>query len=225
MKIAIIVAMSKEMDLLAPHIVGTRTHRINGRDVLVGQMCGHDVVAMQCGIGKVNAAMGATLLIKQFAPDYVINTGVAGGAGGHVAVMDVVVADRVAYHDVWCGPESVAGEVQGLPLYFPGNERLLAAVPKRDNIHVGLTCSGDQFIDTNEAVQRITSLFPDVLAVDMESCAIAQVCYLCKTPFMSLRVISDSPGASHDNTRQYTDFWEEAPQKTFGIVQELLANL
>ena len=128
MKIAIIVAMSKEMDLLAPHIVGTTTYRINGRDVLVGQMCGHDVVAMQCGIGKVNAAMGATLLIKQFAPDYVINTGVAGGAGGHVAVMDVVVADRVAYHDVWCGPESVAGEVQGLPLYFPGNERLLAAV-------------------------------------------------------------------------------------------------
>jgi adenosylhomocysteine nucleosidase len=59
----------------------------------------------------------------------------------------------------------------------------------------------------------------------MESGAIAQVCHLNKVPFLALRVISDSPGASHDNTRQYLDFWTDAPQETFLLVKEIIKNL
>ena len=160
-----------------------------------------------------------------FLPDYVINSGVAGGADLSVNVMDVVAGARVAYHDVWCGPESELGQVQGLPLYFEGSKRLLDLIPERGDIHRGVICSGDQFIDKMDDLKRIKGNFPEALAVDMESGAIAQVCYLNKVPFLALRVISDSPGASHDNTRQYLDFWTDAPRETFALVRDIINHL
>lgn len=225
MKIGIIVAMRKELDLLLPLLHNGEESRMGGFEFHCGTMGRHDVMVMQCGIGKVNAAMGTLMLVNNFSPDYVINTGVAGGADPTVSVMDLVVSCRVAYHDVWCGPESVVGQVQGLPLYFEGSGRLLDLVPEREDIHKGLLCSGDQFIDTNDALQRIKGDFPEALAVDMESGAIAQVCHLNRVPFLALRVISDSPGASHDNTRQYLNFWADAPQETFNIVKEIINQL
>jgi len=225
MKIGIIVAMHKELELLLPLLQDSEESRMGGCEFYRGKVGPHDVIAMQCGIGKVNAAMGTLTLINSFLPDYVINSGVAGGADPSVNVMDVVAGDRVAYHDVWCGPESELGQVQGLPLYFEGSRRLLDLIPTRKGIHKGLICSGDQFIDKMEAVERIKGNFPKAMAVDMESGAIAQVCHLSKVPFLALRVISDSPGASHDNTRQYLDFWNDAPRESFALVKDLINGL
>ena len=225
MKIGIIVAMHKELELLLPLLQNSEESRMGGCEFHRGKVGRHDVIAMQCGIGKVNAAIGTLTLVNSFLPDFVINSGVAGGADQSISVMDVVAGARVAYHDVWCGPESELGQVQGLPLYFEGARRLLDLVPNREGIHKGLICSGDQFIDTLDAVSRIKGNFPDALAVDMESGAIAQVCHLNKVPFLALRVISDSPGASHDNTRQYLDFWADAPQETFNLVKDIITRL
>ena len=225
MKIGIIVAMRKELELLLPLLHDGEQSRMGGFEFYCGTIGKHDVMVMQCGIGKVNAAMGALMLVNNFGPDYVINSGVAGGADPDVKVMDVVASSRVSYHDVWCGPESEVGQVQGLPLHFESSTRLLDLLPGRSDIHKGLICSGDQFIDTHEALQRIKCNFPEALAVDMESGAIAQVCYLNQVPFLVLRVISDSPGAAHDNTRQYLDFWTDAPQETFNIVKDIINKL
>ncbi len=225
MKIGIIVAMHKELELLLPLLKDSEQSRMGGCEFYRGKVGKHDVIAMQCGIGKVNAAIGTLTLINYFLPDFVINSGVAGGADQSVKVMDIVAGNRVAYHDVWCGPESHLGQVQGLPLYFEGSKRLLDLLPHRDDLHCGLICSGDQFIDTMQDVQRIKGNFPEALAVDMESGAIAQVCHLNKVPFLALRVISDSPGASHDNTKQYLDFWSAAPRETFNIVKDIINNL
>ena len=225
MKIGIIVAMHKELELLLPLLQNSEESRMGGCEFHRGKVGRHDVIAMQCGIGKVNAAIGTLTLVNSFLPDFVINSGVAGGADKSISVMDVVAGARVAYHDVWCGPESELGQVQGLPLYFEGAKRLLNLVPNREGIHKGLICSGDQFIDTLDAVSRIKGNFPEALAVDMESGAIAQVCHLNKVPFLALRVISDSPGASHDNTRQYLDFWNDAPQETFNLVKDIITGL
>lgn len=225
MKIGIIVAMHKELELLLPLLQNSEESRMGGCEFYRGKVGRHDVIAMQCGIGKVNAAIGTLTLVNSFLPDFVINSGVAGGADQSISVMDVVAGARVAYHDVWCGPESELGQVQGLPLYFEGAKRLLNLVPDREGIHKGLICSGDQFIDTLDAVSRIKGNFPEALAVDMESGAIAQVCHLNKVPFLALRVISDSPGASHDNTRQYLDFWADAPQETFNLVKDIITRL
>ena len=198
---------------------------MSGFEFHCGKMGRHDVMVMQCGIGKVNAAMGALMLVNHFAPNFVINSGVAGGADKSVNVMDVVAGEKVSYHDVWCGPESELGRVQGLPLYFEGSTKLLELLPESGDIHRGLICSGDQFIDTMDEVNRIKGNFPEALAVDMESGAIAQVCYQCSVPFLALRVISDSPGASHDNTRQYLDFWTDAPCETFKLVKDIITKL
>lgn len=225
MKIGIIVAMRKELDLLLPLLQDSEESCMSGFEFHCGKMGRHDVMVMQCGIGKVNAAMGALMLVNHFAPNFVINSGVAGGADKSVNVMDVVAGEKVSYHDVWCGPESELGRVQGLPLYFEGSTKLLELLPESGDIHRGLICSGDQFIDTMDEVNRIKGNFPEALAVDMESGAIAQVCYQCSVPFLALRVISDSPGASHDNTRQYLDFWTDAPRETFKLVKDIITKL
>lgn len=225
MKIGIIVAMGKELALLKPMLHDGSEKVIDGLTFHCGTVGSHEVVAMQCGIGKVNAAIGTVTLINNFAPDAIINSGVAGGADKSVNVMDVVVGARVAYHDVWCGPECPMGRVQGLPLYYEGAEIFLNAIEAGDDVKVGLICSGDRFIDKMAEVEAIKGNFPEALAVDMESGAIAQVCCVRGVPFLSMRVISDSPGASHNNTKQYNDFWETAPQQTFQMLHNLLLTV
>ncbi|MGM9803629.1 MAG: 5'-methylthioadenosine/adenosylhomocysteine nucleosidase [Muribaculaceae bacterium] len=225
MTIGIIVAMSKELNLLLPLLEGRTSRSIDHFDFHTGIVGSNHVVAMQCGIGKVNAALGALTMIKNYNVDLIISSGVAGGADTSVNVMDIVVADKVAYHDVYCGPESTIGAVQGLPLYYNTRQQLLSLVEKDAHIHFGLICSGDQFIDTSSQLNAIKANFANALAVDMESAAIAQTCHLYSKDFLSLRVISDSPGANHNNARQYNDFWAEAPQHTFNILHKLILNI
>ena len=89
----------------------------------------------------------------------------------------------------------------------------------------GLICTGDQFISDLATLQGIKKNFPDGKAVDMESAAIAQVCYAKQVPFMSLRIVSDTPGMEPDNTTQYLDFFAEAPKKTFAVLQQLIEKI
>ncbi|MGM9869234.1 MAG: 5'-methylthioadenosine/adenosylhomocysteine nucleosidase [Sodaliphilus sp.] len=223
--IGIIVAMSKELALLQPMLASPVTTSVNGMQFLQGSIAGHQVVVLRCGIGKVNAAIGAVTMIEHFSPHYIINTGVAGGADARVNVMDIVVGEKVAYHDVWCGPECEIGVVQGLPPYFSGAQSIINKMPASPLLKYGLIVSGDQFVESIDKVRKIKANFPDALAIDMESGAIAQVCELMKVPFLSLRVISDSPGASHNSMVQYQNFWEEAPEHTLEIVEQLLHRI
>ena len=225
MTIAILVAMGKELNLLLPLLDNTKSETIDGFTFHSGKIGNNDIVAMQCGIGKVNAAIGTLTLLNNFKPELVINTGVAGGASQDAHVMDVIVGSSIAYHDVWCGPGTIYGEASGYPLYFYSDNRFSSLIPERADIKRGLICSGDKFIASLEEVQTIQKAFPQVLAVDMESATIAQVCYLRKIPVLVMRVISDSPGASKDNTAQYNDFWQDAPAHTFNLVQELLKQI
>ena len=224
MNIGIIVAMSKELNLLLPKLEKMSDVNVDNADFYCGQLGSHEIVVHQSGIGKVNAAMGTLTMIHNFTPELIINTGVAGGAAPSINVMDIVAGATVAYHDAWCGPE-VGWGIQGMPQFFLGDSNILSRLPERPGLRKGLICSGDKFIDSLEEVKEIQRKYPDVLAVDMESGAIAQVCYRLHTPFLSLRVISDSPGANKNNSAQYNDFWEEAPQQTFDIVRQLLLSL
>ena len=180
---------------------------------------------MQCGIGKVNAAIGTYVLINSFSPDLVINTGVAGGADKAVSQMDIVVCERIAHHDIWCGPGTVYGEAAGCPLYFQSDANILAKIRKSQigkNLKYGLICSGDKFISKVEEIETIKSNYPEAIAVDMESASIAQVCNLKDVPVFVLRVISDTPGQEADNAKQYDNFWETAPEHTFKVLSDIL---
>jgi adenosylhomocysteine nucleosidase len=230
MKIAVIVAMGKELNLLLPHIEGRRETTLPGGATLhLGSMADgrHEVAAMQSGIGKVNAALGVAMLIDTFKPDIVINTGVAGGTGSDARVMDVVVGEKVAYHDVWCGPCAERGQIQGLPHFFEGAKAVLdlPVLNSIKRLHRGLIASGDQFVDNAADLAKIVALYPDVKAVDMESAAMAHTCYVKGVPFVSIRVVSDTPGKEDDNTGQYLDFWTDAPQATFDTLQTIINAL
>ncbi|MEG0011402.1 MAG: 5'-methylthioadenosine/adenosylhomocysteine nucleosidase [Muribaculaceae bacterium] len=225
MNIGIIVAMKKEEALFLPLLEDLSEKMEDGYIFYTGRIGSHSITLMQCGIGKVNAAVGTLMLLNNYNVDLVINTGVAGGADKQVNVMDVIVGAKIAHHDVWCGPGTKYGEASGFPLYFKSDEGVIELLRSNDNIKIGLICSGDKFIDDISEINYIKSNFPDALAVDMESASIAQVCELRNVPFLCIRVISDSPGVNHDNSRQYDNFWEDAPKHTFKIVKELLLKI
>ena len=225
MKIGIIVAMSKELALLLNIIENKEESVVNGIKIYHGCVGKNEVYAMQCGIGKVNAAVGTLSLIEICKPDVVINTGVAGGADRQVRRMDVVVGSEIAYHDVWCGPGTIPGQAAGMPVFFNSCHKISALLPESANVRHGLLCSGDMFIDKIEQINEIKHKFPNALAVDMESAAIAHVCYKKSIEYFCMRIISDSPGAGHNNSVQYDNFWAEAPEHTFELVRQLLIAL
>lgn len=225
-KIIIVVAMQSEYNLVAGILANATEQNIDGITYSTGIIADKEVVLLQSGIGKVNAAIRVTELIFKEQPDCVINSGVAGGIGAGLHPGDVVIGTECCYHDVWCG-EGQWGQIQGLPLKFKADERLVGAARQIDDnrLRFGLICTGDQFISDLDTLNAIKRNFPDGQAVDMESAAIAQACHLKKTPFMSVRVVSDTPGMEHDNTSQYFDFFKDAPKATFKTLQQLISKL
>lgn len=217
--------MDKELSLLLPLMADVSEITMNGFAFHTGALAGHDIVACKCGIGKVNAAVGALTLIENFHPMMIVNTGVAGGTGATAdpaRVLDVVLASEIAYHDVWCGPGTVPGEAAGCPARFVCP--LPTEIRSQLNVKEGLIASGDIFVDNPDDLLRILALYPDAKAVDMESAAIAQVCYIKNVPFVCIRVVSDTPGDG-GNAAAYESFWTAAPERTFDEVEKLLGLL
>ena len=213
MKIGIIVAMDKELQQLQ-HLFTDG----NG-------------IVQKCGIGKVNAALGAADMISQYKPDVIISSGCAGGHGDDIKVQDVVVSSEIAYHDVYCGEaigHSVYGQVQGLPPRFQADptllQKALSLQPSDVSLHAGLIVTGDWFVDTKDKMREIIGHFPEAKAVDMESAAIAQTCYLRHVPFISFRVISDMPLYDTDAS-QYHDFWSTIADHSFQVTKTFVEQL
>ena len=213
MKIGIIVAMDKELHQLR--------QLFNDGNVRVEK----------CGIGKVNAALGAQRMINEFHPDCIISSGCAGGNGNDINIQDVVVSAELCYHDVYCGraidDTTIYGQVQGLPARYQADPHLLAKANALDcgvKIHPGLIVTGDWFVDSKDKMREIIGHFPEAKAVDMESCAIAQTCYINKVPFISFRVISDMP--LHDtDASQYHNFWDTVAEHSFQVTKTLVESL
>lgn len=227
MKIGIITAMSSEHDQVALLLENKKEYTEGIYSYTEGQIHNNTIILTQCGIGKVNAAAGAVELIRNFQPDCIISTGVAGGIDKCLKVMDVVASSHIVYHDVWCGEGNAYGQIQGLPTYFEGHPILLncaMSIHTGTPIHNGLICSGDKFITDRKELDEIKGNFPEGLAVDMESGSIAQICYLYKVPFISFRIISDTPGAEN-HWEQYTNFWGEMANRSFGVTKAFLDSL
>ena len=198
-KIGIIVAMDKEYEQLAKVFEG-RT----------------DIVLQKCGIGKVNAAVGATEMLRDHQPDLIVSSGCAGGASTSLEVMDVVSLSSCAYHDVYCGDNASYGQVLGMPARFEAPQALIDKALQIPRVKAGLTVSGDWFVDSKEKMREILDYFPEAMAVDMESCAIAQVCHRYAVPFISFRVISDIP-LTDTKASQYFDFWDRVAEDSFEV--------
>ena len=210
MKIGIIVAMDKEFAQL---------QKVFGND--------SNIVLQKCGIGKVNAAIGATMMIEKHHPDVIIS-GCAGGADPSLNVGDVVVAMETTYHDAYCGDNCAYGQIMGMPKRYELADKLIAIVQQFGSdchaITMGLTVSGDWFVDSREKMREIMQHFPEAKAVDMESCSIAQVCYTFGVPFVSFRIISDVPLKDH-KAEMYFDFLDRLADGSFDVTYRFVERL
>lgn len=235
MKIGVIVAMDKEFTQLKTLLDDSRTERKNKKDFVIGEIGNNQIFMQQCGIGKVNSAIGAVEMINNYHPDLIVSTGVAGGVQTEMNPLDVIIGTRYYYHDVYCGDEVNYGQFVGMPPYFSTNKELvkkaIESVENSDLFHQGNSkvysgsiVSGDWFVNTKEKMQSILEIFPKAMAVDMESCSIAQTCYIYRVAFISFRIISDVP-LKDQNASQYFDFWNRLAEGSFNATKSFLTNI
>lgn len=189
-----------------------------------------EIVLLQSGIGKVNAAIGTTLLIDNFKPDYVINTGAAGGFPGDLKVGDIVISKELIHHDMDCTVFGYKiGQVPGMPASFVANDKLISladkSIHKLSNLQTkkASILTGDQFMNNPDATKKIKELFPTAEAVEMEGAAIAQTCYQFNIPFVVIRSISDIAG--QENAMEYEEFVEIAAINSAKMVTEMVREL
>lgn len=206
-----------------------KTTEIANCKIFEGKINNRPVAVLQSGIGKVAAAMSTTLLIQQFKPDMIINTGSAGGLDPNLNVGDVIISTEVRHHDVDVtafGYEK--GQLPANPAAFLPNEQLVEMAKKQAeklglNAVSGLICSGDAFINGTDKIAQIRADFPQVAAVEMEAAAIAQVCHAMQIPFVIVRAISDV--ADKESHLSFDEFLPLASEKSSEMVLEMLNNL
>jgi len=236
-KIGIIVAMDIELQLVLSRVTKREGPKsFTGLLVYTGRLGDDEVYICRSGIGKVNAAIATHTLITEFAPDYVISSGVAGSLDEKVASGDCVVGSGVKYCDVWCGGNNARGQVQGEPEWFPcigvsasgrGFDKILRKYTSKKRlygIHRAPIVSGDWFMETMADRMKAKRACGRAKAVDMESGAIAQVCCRYGVPFLPVRVISDVVG-DPQHGKKYEGFWQDMADRSFDVLMELIKEI
>jgi adenosylhomocysteine nucleosidase len=214
--IAIVAAMHEELSALLALMPAEQRVRIAGRDFWIGHLHGQPVVAVLSRIGKVAAAVTATMLLERFAVRAVVFTGVAGGLAPGVNVGDVIVATELLQHDMDASPlfpkyevplmglsrfkadaalgDALAAVAEGTlrdPVALVGQAAVDAFGLHSPKVHRGLLVSGDRFVSTAIESEALRRSLPDALAVEMEGAAVAQACRDYGVPFVAMRTISD----------------------------------
>lgn len=226
MKFGIIAAMEEELKTLVEALENAKEEQVLGKTYYSGVLGKHPVVLVQSGIGKVMSAMSVAVLADHFDVDAIVNTGSAGAVADGLAVGDVVVASKLAYHDVDVTAFGYAyGQMAGQELYYPADQILLESLQEVLEVqgltsHVGLIVTGDSFIAGQDKVAAIKAAFPDVLAVEMEGAAIAQAAVNTGKPFLVIRAMSDT--AQGDANITFDEFIIEAGKRS---AQTLIALL
>jgi len=226
-KIGIIAAMNIEMDILLNAMNEYEETNFMGYKFYEGCINDIDIVLVESGVGKVNAAMATTLLISEFGCDFIINTGIAGGLKG-VKTKDVIIADGLMWYDFDIrifGYEY--GQVPHMPKIFPVNpECVMLAKSTLNKLNIeyksGLILSGDKFVSSYDTIAECKDL--GALASEMEGCAIAQVATKAGVDFLVIRYISDVIGEPSQN-EDYLKFEEEMARRSAEITLAMLNGL
>jgi len=225
-RIGIIGAMDEEIAFLLNHISDQKEITIANSLFIQGRLAGSDVVLLKSGIGKVNAAMGTTIMHERFSPTYVINTGSAGGFATDLVVGDIVISSHVVHHDVDATAFDYAyGQVPQMPAMYEADADLIdrsATVLKKMNINsrTGVIATGDSFMQDPLRVQDIREKFPSMIAVEMEAAAVAQVCFQYDTPFVIIRALSDIAGK--ESSISFDEFLPMAAKNASDLIIEMI---
>lgn len=228
-KVGIIGAMESEVQLLLAAVDAARPVRVAGMNLTEGHIGGVEVIVACSGVGKVNAAMCATVLTCGLGATHVINTGVAGSLDGRIRVGDIVVSTDAVEHDMDVSALGYQpGEHPDLHLVaFDADaglraEAVEAARASGAGVFEGRVCSGDQFIGSVESKARVAQTFRG-LCCEMEGAAIAHVCHLAGVPFVVVRAISDQADGS--SPVSYAEFEKKAAARCAGIVLAMLPKV
>lgn len=228
MTFGIIGAMDEEINLIQSVMTDKESFEIANSLFIKGKIASKNIVLLKSGIGKVNAAMGTTILIERFNPTSIINTGSAGGFADDLNVGDVVISSEVVHHDVDVTAFDYAyGQVPNLPPTFKGDLSLIEETERaleELNItsQIGLIATGDSFMNDADRVARIKELFPTMLAAEMEGAAIAQVCHQYHIPFVIIRALSDIAGK--DAPMSFNDFLKVAAENAANLIIKVIEN-
>ncbi|MCM1259721.1 MAG: 5'-methylthioadenosine/adenosylhomocysteine nucleosidase [Prevotella sp.] len=225
--IGIIVAMHLEMMYLQNQVESIQTKVICNHTFYEGTYHQNKIVFTTAGIGKVNAGVTTILMIEHYQPTVIVNTGIAGGYYRDLKPLDIVIASRLLYADVDMTSEIAGGysygQMEGLPPYFMANTKWIKKSKKKNRIFCGDIITGDQFVDNYERVDTLVKQnFPqyNILAVDMESCAIAHVCTMNQIECIVIRSISDVIGKT--NEMDYQTFSKLAADQACQVVLEMI---
>lgn len=230
MKAGIIGAMEPEVAILKAKLSNCETSTYAGYTFYQGLLDGNEVIIVQSGIGKVAAALATAILIDKFQPDYVVNTGSAGGFDASLKVGDIVVSSEVRYHDVDVTAFGYEiGQLPANPAAYIPNKTLVAAaqagINKLENIHamVGLITTGDTFMTKDDDIAKARANFPTMAAVEMEGAAIAHTCHQFTVPFVIIRLLSDIAGK--ESPTSFDEYLETASVNSSQLVVNMLNEL
>lgn len=230
-KLGIIGAMDEEVSILKEKLEAEQVKTIASMDFHVGKLEGKDVVIVRSGIGKVNAAVCAQILISVFEVDCVINTGVAGSLRNEINIGDIVLSKDALNHDM---DATGFGYEPGIiprmeESVFQADEQLLN-IAKQVNEEVntdistfiGRVVSGDQFISDAEKKKYLVEKFQGY-CTEMEGAAIAQAAYLNNVPYLVIRAISDK--ADNSAEMDYSEFERKAIEHTVKLVTGIAVRM
>ena len=223
--IGIIGAMDEEVEQLKEAMVVDNKKEKAGMVFFSGSLEGRQVTIVRSGIGKVNAAVCAQILVDDFSVSYIVNTGIAGSLKAEIDIADVVISEDVLHHDVDAtGFGYPKGQIPRMEtLAFTAEKKLIEAAQKACaeavpdiGVHVGRVVSGDQFISDKGRKAEIVEHFKGY-CTEMEGAAIAQVAYLNKVPFVVIRTISDK--ADDSASVDYPTFEKKAIANSVKIIK------
>ena len=232
MKIGIICAMKIEVEDLKKSITNQKLQTIARIDYISGNINNVEIVAVECGIGKVNAAICTQIMIDNFYPDYIINSGIAGSLTNKVGIADIVIANNVVQHDMnITALGNKMGEIEfndekliniSTDKYI--TEKIVLSAKKLENTNtvVGTIASGDIFVAGKNKREKIVQNF-GALACEMEGAAIGQVCYRNDIPFTILRCISDDFEEKY--FMEYEKFGKIAAKKSITILRNFIESI
>ncbi len=229
--IGIIGAMEEEVASLKEAMEIQEMAEYASMNFCKGTLCGKDVVIVKSGIGKVNAAVCAQVLVDKYEVDILINTGVAGSLDASIDIGDIVISTDAVQHDVDATTfGDPVGQVPNMDVFaFPADQTLVEkAKAANEKVNpeiqtfVGRVASGDQFVADQKVKDRIVNHF-GALCTEMEGASIAHAAYLNKVSCVIIRAISDKA----DNSAQmdYPDFERRAIKQNVRVVKELLTTL
>lgn len=225
MKIGIIFAMNEELNALKKHLSIDVINNIYELEFFEGYIGDINCILVECGIGKVNAARATQVLIDNYDLDYILNIGVAGGVSTDLKVGDIVVGEKLVQHDFDITAfNHEKGYVPNIGSKYINCSEYLINLSKNNALPVkyGVIASGDIFCTDVNMSNKINTKF-DALCVEMEGAAIAQVCHLCKVPFLIIRSISDVP--NNNNHIIFDEFLLEASSKVADYLHDILVNI